>query len=81
MKSTIMNMFNIIVQHTIKIFKYHPPYRQMCHFCSTNYTTGHDLNSNASLDMALKTDDPNMILGQVCSSSFLCCVVVVYPLL
>ena len=45
----------------------------MCpiHFCSTNYTTGHDLNSNASLDMALKTVDPNMILGQVCSSSFL----------
>ena len=38
---TIMNMFNIIVQHTIKIFKYHPPCRQMCplHFCSTNYTT------------------------------------------
>ena len=38
---TIMNMFNIIVQHTIKIIKYHPPCRQMCplHFCSTNYTT------------------------------------------
>ena len=38
---TIMNMFNIIMQHTIKIFKYHPPCRQMCplHLCSTNYTT------------------------------------------
>ena len=22
---TIMNMFNIIVHHTLKIFKYHPP--------------------------------------------------------
>ena len=30
---TIMNISNIIVQHTIKIFKYPP------HFCSTNYTT------------------------------------------
>ena len=29
---TIMNLSNIIVQHTIKIFKYP-------HFCSTNYTT------------------------------------------
>ena len=38
---TITTMFNIIVQHTIKIFKYPPPCRQMCplHFCSTNYTT------------------------------------------
>ena len=37
----IMNMFNIFVQHIIKICKYHPPCRQMCplHFCSTNYTT------------------------------------------
>ena len=38
---TIMNRFNIIVQHTIKIFKYHTPCRQMfyLHFCSTNYNT------------------------------------------
>ena len=40
---TIMSniMFNMIVQHTINIFKYPPPYTQMCplHFCSTNYTT------------------------------------------
>ena len=38
---TIMNIANIIVQHTITIFKYSPPCRQMCapHFCSTNYTT------------------------------------------
>ena len=27
---TIMNMFNIIVQHTIKVFNYPPPCRQMC---------------------------------------------------
>ena len=38
---TIMNMFNIIVQHTIEIFEYHHPCRQMypLHLCSTNYTT------------------------------------------
>ena len=36
-----MNMFNKIVQHTITIFKYHPPCRQMCplHHRSINYTT------------------------------------------
>ena len=56
---TIMNMFNIIMQHTIKIFKYHPPCRQMCflHFCSPNYTTNlcswswFKLNSNVSLNL------------------------------
>ena len=64
---TIMNMFNIIVQHTSKIFKYHPPCRQMCslHFCSTNYTTGQDLNSNTSsgrlsLSLILAMDVPGI---------------------
>ena len=38
---TIMNIFIIIVQHTIKIFKYHPPCGHMCalHVCSIDYTT------------------------------------------
>ena len=33
---TIMNIFNIIVKHTITIYKYPPPCRQICplHFCS-----------------------------------------------
>ena len=54
---TIKNMFNIIVQHTITIFIYHPPCRQMCplHFFFTNiplmYVSGHDLNSNVSLNL------------------------------
>ena len=52
---TIMNMFNIFVQHTITLCKYHPPCRQVCplHFYSTNYTINlcHDLNSNAFLNL------------------------------
>ena len=53
----IMNLFIIIVQHTIKIFKYHHPCRQMCplHFSSpnyiTNYVPSHDLSSNAPLNL------------------------------
>ena len=42
---TIMNMFNIFVQHTIKICKYAPPIIPLM------YLPGHDLNSNASLDL------------------------------
>ena len=52
---TIMNMFNIIVQHTIKIFKYYPPCRQIFTFAPPIipliYVPGHDLNSNASLNL------------------------------
>ena len=54
---TIMNMFNIFVQRTIKICKYHPPCRQMfpLHFfppiIPLIYAPGHDLNSNASLNL------------------------------
>ena len=54
---TIMNIFNIIVKHTIKIFKYHPPCRQMCplHFAPPIipliYVHGHNLNSNVSLNL------------------------------
>ena len=53
MQFKIMNMFNIIVQHTIKIFKYPPPCRQMCplHVCSTNYTTNLCDCSNVSLNL------------------------------
>ena len=51
---TIMNMFNIIVQHVIKILKY-PSSRQMFTFAPPIipliYVSGHDLNSNASLNL------------------------------
>ena len=43
---TIMNMFNIFVQHTIKICKYHPP-----PIIPLIYVPGHDLNSKASLNL------------------------------
>ena len=54
---TIMNMFNIFVQHTIKICKYHlhvdkcvlftfaPPIIPLIH------VPGHDLNSNVSRNL------------------------------
>ena len=55
---TIMNMFNIFVQHTIKICKYQPPCVDKCvlfTFASPIipliYVPGHDLNSNASLNL------------------------------
>ena len=52
-----MNMLNIIVQHTIKVFKYHPPCRQMCPLYFTPpvipliYVPGYALNSNVSLNL------------------------------
>ena len=55
---TIMNMFNIFVQHTIKICKYHPSCVYKCvlfTFASpiipVIYVPGHDLNSNDSLNL------------------------------
>ena len=61
----IMNMFNKIVHHTIKIFKYHPPCRQLCPFAPPitplMYMSGHDLNSNASLNL-----DASLSLSHSC---------------
>ena len=55
---TIMNMFNIIVQHTIKIFKYHNLHVDKCVLFTfappiipLSYVPGHDLNSNVSLNL------------------------------
>ena len=55
---TIMNMFNINVQHTMKIFKYHRPCRRPCVIFTFAppiipliYVPGHDINSNASLNL------------------------------
>ena len=52
---TIMNMFNTSVQHTIKIFKYHPPCRQMCPLTFAPLIYAPELNSNVSpnLDASL----------------------------
>ena len=55
---TIKNMFNIIVPHTIKICKYHPPCVDKCVLFTFSppiipliYVLGHDLNSNVSLNL------------------------------
>ena len=51
---TILNIFNMIVQHTINIFKYHPPcvlFNFAPPIIPLIYVPVHDLNSNASLKL------------------------------
>ena len=55
---TIMNMFNIFVQHTIIICKYHPPcvdkyvlFNFAPPIIPVIYVPGHDLNSNDFLNL------------------------------